>query len=67
MESSVVSRSQQSLAHAVKGRAVLSAATAIAAFLVQAGIEHESVIGWCVSIDRDEDGFLRLPGEAKSH
>jgi hypothetical protein len=36
-------------------------ADAIAACLDQAGIRYDSIVGWCVQIDRGGDGFVRRP------
>jgi hypothetical protein len=31
----------------------------LAAFLARTDISYEAILGWCVRIDRDEDGFVR--------
>lgn len=36
---------------------------ALAAFLAQMEVPYDSILGWCVRINRDEDGFVRrAPG-----
>lgn len=41
-------------------------ADAIVGYLDQANLHYESIVGWCVQIDRVEDGFVRRPGRTSA-
>jgi hypothetical protein len=41
-------------------------ANALAVFLDRMHVPYESIVGWCVQTNRDEDGFVRRAGQLPS-
>lgn len=40
-------------------------ADTIAGYFDRANLQYDSIVGWCVQIDRDDDGFVRRSGRSE--